>query len=75
MKSRRSYIIRSIIGVGFLCAYQYSFAAFAETCEKSVAKAVSVQGAVEVQKAGEAEWLPVKLNDTFCPGDKIRVEG
>lgn len=74
MKSRRSYIIRFIIGVSFLYPYLYSFAAFAETCEKSVAKAVSVQGAVEVQKAGETEWLPVKLNDTFCPGDKIRVE-
>ncbi|HEX3034421.1 MAG TPA: TonB-dependent receptor [Thermodesulfobacteriota bacterium] len=34
---------------------------------------VSVQGTVESQKAGETQWQTVKLNDTYCPGDKIRV--
>jgi Tfp pilus assembly protein PilF len=46
---------------------------FAENCEQWVAKAVSVQGTVEAQRAGETQWRPVRLNDTFCPGDKIRV--
>ncbi|HET9595466.1 MAG TPA: FecR domain-containing protein [Anaeromyxobacteraceae bacterium] len=38
-----------------------------------VARAVSVQGTVESQRAGAAAWAPVKLDDTFSPGDAIRV--
>ncbi|MFO7707143.1 MAG: FecR domain-containing protein [Desulfobacterales bacterium] len=34
---------------------------------------VSVQGTVEVFKAGDSRWLPVNLNDTLCPGDTVRV--
>jgi len=74
MKSRRSRILRLILGTSFLYISLYSYVSYAETCEKSVAKVVSVQGTVESQRVGEAEWQPVKLNDTFCPGDKIRVQ-
>ena len=42
-------------------------------CDPSVATAVSVQGTVEAKPAGGSQWQPVKLNDTFCPGDEIRV--
>jgi tetratricopeptide (TPR) repeat protein len=28
---------------------------------------------VQVQKAGESMWMPVGLNETYCPGDSIRV--
>jgi Tfp pilus assembly protein PilF len=45
----------------------------AETCDEWVAKVVSVQGVVQARKAGEAEWVPVNFNDTYCPGDIIRV--
>jgi tetratricopeptide (TPR) repeat protein len=45
----------------------------AETCVEWVAKAVSVQGNVEVRRAGEAPWTQVQWRDTFCPGDIIRV--
>jgi tetratricopeptide (TPR) repeat protein len=38
-----------------------------------VARAVSVQGIVEARRAGETAWQPVKLNDTFAPGDAIRL--
>ena len=38
-----------------------------------VAKAVSVQGLVEARRVGQASWQPVRLNDTFSPGDSIRV--
>ena len=62
------------MGTSFLSVFLYSYASFAETCEKSVAKVVSVQGTVEAQKVGETLWQQVKLNDTFCPGDKIRVQ-
>jgi tetratricopeptide (TPR) repeat protein len=50
-------------------------AAPAETREPWVARAVSVQGTVEAQRVGETPWQPVKLNDTFRPGDTIRVLG
>jgi tetratricopeptide (TPR) repeat protein len=34
---------------------------------------VSVQGSVEVRRAGEVQWRPAALNDTYCPGDRIQV--
>ena len=43
-------------------------------CEPAPAKAVSVQGTVESKGPADAQWQPVKLNDTFCPGDSIRVQ-
>lgn len=49
------------------------FISFAQTQEQSVAKAVSVQGTVEVQLVGSTQWQLVRLNDTFRAGDTIRV--
>ncbi|MBI2877357.1 MAG: TonB-dependent receptor [Candidatus Tectomicrobia bacterium] len=46
----------------------------AESCKEWVAKVVSLQGRVQARRAGEARWLPVRLNDTYCPGDMIHVE-
>ena len=40
--------------------------AFSESCTNWVAKAVSVQGNVEVQKSGESQWQVVNLHSTFC---------
>jgi tetratricopeptide (TPR) repeat protein len=37
------------------------------------ARAVSVQGTVQVMRIGEQQWQAVRLNDTFRPGDTIRV--
>jgi tetratricopeptide (TPR) repeat protein len=45
----------------------------AEECKEWVAKVVSVQGNVQVKRAGETEWRSVILNDTYCSGDMIRV--
>ncbi len=39
-----------------------------------MAKVVSVQGSVQARRVGETEWVTVKLNDTYCPGDMIRVQ-
>ena len=47
---------------------------FATTCEQSVAKAMAVEGKVDVRHPNETQWQPVKLHDTFCPGDVIRVQ-
>ncbi len=33
-----------------------------------------MQGTVETQRVGQPAWQPVKLNDTFNPGDTIRVQ-
>ncbi|MBS1244013.1 MAG: hypothetical protein H6R41_550 [Deltaproteobacteria bacterium] len=46
----------------------------AATCEKWAGKVVSAQGVVEVKAAGQTQWLAVKLNETYCPGDTIRTD-
>lgn len=43
------------------------------SCEKWVAKIASVQGQVEAKRAATSNWQAVKLDDTYCPGDQIRV--
>jgi len=45
----------------------------ATTCDPPIAKMVSVQGNVEVRRAGQAQSQPARLNDTYCPGDRIQV--
>ncbi|MEW6296503.1 MAG: TonB-dependent receptor [Thermodesulfobacteriota bacterium] len=57
-----------------MLALLYPYASPAQTREKWVAQAVSVQGTVEAQRAGGTQWQPVKLNDTYSPGDTIRVK-
>ena len=43
------------------------------TCDPWVAKMVSVQGNVEVSRAGQTQWQKAELNDTYCAGDRIQV--
>ncbi|MGH8574594.1 MAG: FecR domain-containing protein, partial [Gammaproteobacteria bacterium] len=55
----------------------------AEACSPWVAKVLSVQGPVEVERggatpdgsaaAGRARWRAVEGDETLCPGDHIRV--
>ncbi|HEX9144014.1 MAG TPA: FecR domain-containing protein, partial [Candidatus Binatia bacterium] len=45
----------------------------AVSCDPWVAKAVSVQGGVEVRRSGATQWQRVNLNDTFCAGDQLQV--
>jgi tetratricopeptide (TPR) repeat protein len=42
-------------------------------CENWVARTVSTQGRVETRRAGEAQWLPVRLGTTHCLGDAVRL--
>src|SRR5712691_3758187 len=74
MKRRYAYLFYLTISTSFLTALLYPYAAPAATCEKPVAKVVSVQGTVESQRMGDTQWQPVQLNDTYCPGDTLRVE-
>jgi tetratricopeptide (TPR) repeat protein len=52
----------------------FAQATAAPGCDPAPARATSVQGTVESTRAGQTAWQPVKLNDTFCPGDQIRVQ-
>ena len=45
----------------------------ATPCDPPVAKMQSVQGNVEVRRAGQTQWQPVRLNDTYCAGDRVQV--
>lgn len=47
--------------------------AMAGDCEDWVAKVVSVQGRVQAKRTGQTRWYPVRLNDIFCHGDRLRV--
>lgn len=78
MKNKTSYfftlLMLIIVTIPIVSLILFSESSEAATCEQWVAKAVSVQGTVEVKRAGEAHWRPVMLNDTYCAGDTIRVE-
>jgi Tfp pilus assembly protein PilF len=74
MKRLFSWPPSLIVCLGLVATLLYPCASLAQICEQWVAKAVSVQGGVEVRRVGETQWQPVKLNDTFCPGDTIRVD-
>src|SRR5262245_28322785 len=70
----RAYFLRPLICMSSLLASLYPYTAPAATCEQPVAKVVSVQGTVESQRVGDTQWQPVQFNDTYCPGDTLRVQ-
>jgi tetratricopeptide (TPR) repeat protein len=45
----------------------------AAPCDPPIAKIQSVQGNVEVRRAGQTQWQRVRLNDTYCAGDRVQV--
>ena len=70
-------INRSIVILAFLCLSIACFSSIgwsSDTCTEWVAKVVSVQGDVQARKAGSTKWISVRMNNTFCPGDMIRVQ-
>jgi Tfp pilus assembly protein PilF len=47
----------------------------ATTCAPAVGRIVSLQGNVEVQRAGGTAWVPVRRLDTaLCAGDRLRTD-
>ena len=46
----------------------------AEPCEPWAAKIVSIEGRVEASRIGESRWVPARIEQTFCPGDRVRIE-
>ena len=73
-KATLSYFVVFLALSGTLAALLCAETALAQTPQKWIARAVSVQGAVEARPVGATVWQPIKLNDTFCPGDVIRVQ-
>lgn len=62
-----------ILYTSFLAVWLSLSPASAQTCDRPVATVTSVQGTVEAKRQGEAQWQPVVLNNTYCPGDMLRV--
>ena len=44
-----------------------------EPCEPPAGQLVSVQGQIEVSHLGAPRWLPARLEQILCPGDRIHV--
>ena len=48
----------------------------AETpCDPALARAVSVQGTLEVKRARQTQWTAAGRDEQFCPGDAVRTGG
>src|SRR5262245_27897282 len=47
----------------------------ARTCDNWHAELVAVEGEIEVQRAGAAEWTPVERGAVLCLGDAVRAQG
>src|SRR5437667_12144501 len=45
----------------------------ATPCDPPIAQMVSAQGSVVVRRAGQTQSQPARLNETYCPGDRIHV--
>ena len=75
MRKSKTKIFFLIICLCLLTGGRCPTLTYAGGCDDWVAKVVSVQGDVQVKKSSTTQWLPVKLDDTFCPGDMIRVQG
>lgn len=64
----------TFVAVFFLTVSIDRAASAAEACEPAVAKVVSLQGRVEIQRAGQADWIRVERLDTrLCEGDRLRA--
>ena len=74
MNQIRAHILILAIFI-IMAGYLFPGVVAAQTCEEWVGKIVSVQGEVYARRAGETQWLPVKMNDTYCPGDMIQTQG
>ena len=62
-----------LVTIALVCGALNTPAADAQTPAPSIARAVSVQGAVEARRVGQSAWQAVKLNDAFAAGDTLRL--
>ena len=73
MNGLRIVSVISILFAIVLTTSMSSSISLAQPCGQRVAKVVSVQGVVQALRTGEKQWRSVRLNDTFCPGDMVRI--
>ncbi len=66
-------LLLALIVLAILTHIARAEAADAPGCTPWIAKAVGIQGQVETRRADETRWRPVRLEQTFCGGDMIRV--
>ncbi len=67
MQSTVKVVAIAALAIGWL--FFSLSAAAADHC----AQVVSVQGAVEIQRAGQSDWAPVRIDAQVCEGDRLRV--
>ena len=66
-----SWLLASLLAAGSAPAFAQKEA---PGCAPVIARVVSLQGTVEVQRAGTANWLAVRRLDTsICAGDRLRT--
>lgn len=44
-------------------------------CEDRLGEISSIQGRVKVMRKSDTKWLPVRLGDILCPGDRVSTNG
>jgi ferric-dicitrate binding protein FerR (iron transport regulator) len=69
----RTLISTLFIIIGLIMCDPIATARAKDRCTEWVAKMESIQGVVQVRRAGDTEWTFVKPNETFCPGDTVRT--
>src|SRR5438034_5105146 len=74
MNSIWSSLSTFVIVTALFAALLYaSISSAATPCDPPIAQMVSVQGNVVVRRAGQTQSQPARLNETYCPGDRIQV--
>src|SRR5215813_5772796 len=74
MTKLRTHLFHFYCGVSLLTGLFHPLLSLAATtCDPWVAKVVSAQGTVEARREGQTQWLPARLNDVYCAGDRIQV--
>src|SRR5438034_3950752 len=74
MNSIWSSLSTFVIVTALFAALLYASISYAATpCDPPIAQMVSVQGNVVVRRAGQTQSQPARLNETYCPGDRIQV--
>jgi tetratricopeptide (TPR) repeat protein len=64
-------IVACVLGTGAKDALAQDAAT---TCAPAMGRVVSIQGSVDVQRAGSRDWLRIRQLDTgVCPGDRLRT--
>src|SRR5438445_8993428 len=74
MKETFSSVFSLVLATGiFELLLQPPVLPAATPCDPPIAQMVSVQGNVVVRRAGQTQSQPARLNETYCPGDRIQV--